>query len=150
MASMKERLIARSIVDENTGCRNWEGARITGYGIIRSGGRNHYVHRVAYEHFVASIPAGLFVLHRCDNRRCLEPTHLFIGTTQDNVADRCAKHRSAAGEGHGRAKLKADHVMEIRTSNESSAALAKRFGVTPFHIRVIRRGAQWRTLPAGT
>jgi hypothetical protein len=81
------------------GCLLWAGITdIDGYGIIHSGtckGRNLRAHRVAWELTNGPIPAGMHVLHRCDNRPCIEPSHLFLGTQADNMADKKAKGRSS-------------------------------------------------------
>lgn len=75
-------------------CLTWSGARSKGgYGQKRVEGRVLYVHRLAWEEAYGPIPDGLFVLHRCDNPPCYEPTHLFLGTNADNMADRDAKRR---------------------------------------------------------
>jgi hypothetical protein len=103
---------------EPNGCILWTGARSIGdYGVIGSGtGKGHmvYANRVSYEMFVGPIPDGLFVLHRCDTPPCVNPFHLFLGTTQDNIADKIAKGRQAKGEGHGIAKLTDAKVRDIR------------------------------------
>lgn len=72
-----------------------------GYTRIRTGGqaggREEYVHRVAWELFVCPIPRGNSVLHRCDNRLCANPAHLFLGNHQDNMRDMAAKGRGTSG-----------------------------------------------------
>ena len=77
-----------------TECREWEGSRNRdGYGRYPVGGSWVGAHRVAWEQEYGPIPKGMSVLHHCDNPPCILPSHLFLGTQQDNVADMIAKGR---------------------------------------------------------
>lgn len=80
-------------IDPQTGCWNWTKSRGShGYGDFRRDGHK-LAHRWAYATFVGPIPEGAFVLHRCDNRRCVNPDHLFIGDADINNKDMVNKGR---------------------------------------------------------
>lgn len=76
------------------GCRIWAGSKtIDGYGRLMKHRRAHKAYRLAYERFRGPIPYGMEVCHSCDNPSCVNPDHLFVGTTRDNALDRQAKGR---------------------------------------------------------
>lgn len=81
--------------NEITECLEWTG-RISkdGYGCFVSKKKYYTAHRVAYQICIGDIPRGLFICHKCDNRKCVNPLHLFIGTHQDNMNDMVRKGRS--------------------------------------------------------
>jgi hypothetical protein len=128
--------VARGSPDE---CWEWQGSRYrNGYGAIGIGGRAggpRGAHRVCWELTHGPIPAGLYVLHRCDNPPCVNPAHLFLGTQTTNMRDCSRKGRARGGtrgEQSGNAKLTEAAIREIREryrSGQTQVALAKAFGV---------------------
>jgi hypothetical protein len=90
-------------VEKADGCWNWTGCVRKGYGSLGRGPHGTgsiSTHVFSWTlHFGA--PNGLCVLHRCDNRRCVRPDHLFLGTLADNIADMVSKGRQARGERNG-------------------------------------------------
>lgn len=79
-------------------CWLWQAAKMpAGYGVFSVRGVKQRAHRVAYELCVRPIPAGMFVLHRCDTPACVNPLHLFLGTHTDNMRDKIAKGRAFNG-----------------------------------------------------
>lgn len=111
-------------------CWTWVGARVTSasgliYGRSVLGHKQIHAHKKAYLIFVGPITPGQVVRHSCDNTLCINPAHLLIGTTQDNVQDRVNRDRSARGERQGSSKLTEKEVRFIRTSPLSCCQLAK-------------------------
>jgi hypothetical protein len=81
-------------VKKTKGCWNWTGYTGThGYGMMSINSKWRLVHRFSYELHKGRVPDGLYVCHHCDNRRCVNPAHLFVGSHQDNMDDMCAKGR---------------------------------------------------------
>jgi len=146
--SASERFQENYTINENSGCWEWNGSLDTlGYGRIYANSKRVQAHRFSFELHRDPIPEGLIVCHRCDNRKCVNPKHLFLGTNADNVADRDAKGRQARGERVTESKLTADEVRAIRSaSGISQRALAKQYGVSPTQIKDIQLSRYWKHL----
>lgn len=160
-------------VEKSDGCWNWVGhVHPLGYGKIKNGGRKNckvlIASRVSWEIHNGPIPNGLCVLHKCDNRKCVRPDHLFIGTKGDNNRDRHFKgrdwkmpsdrvaelqaifdtpaSRSDFGESNVNAKLTADAVTYARLNPDGMMVreLAAKFGVNTKTIHDAIIGKSWR------
>lgn len=120
----------------------------SGYGVIRSGDGMEFSHRISWKLEYGDIPDGLYVLHTCDNRACVNPSHLFLGTYKDNAVDRDNKKRGSIpnnkGSNHGLSKLVENDVVYILTSDASSKELAIKYGISPKTINKIRRRKSWK------
>lgn len=134
-APIEQRLKAR-LVPTASGCLEWTGARDQGgYGRIWSAGLSLLTHRVAWAHENGPIPAGMHVLHRCDNPPCCNPDHLFIGTNADNMADKKAKGRSRGGVPPRKLSDDVEDVVRERyRGGETQQALAEEFGVSQMTV----------------
>ena len=136
-----------SKIKKTGGCWIWE-AQLSGggYGRFKVDGTPDYAHRVSWRHFNKKkvIPLGKQVMHKCDNRKCVNPKHLILGTPKDNTQDMINKGRCAVGSKGGQSKLTEEVVIEIRAVYEtfllSNSQLGKLYGVCAMNInRIINR-----------
>lgn len=131
-------------------CWLWTGGtNQRGYGKLRVLDRTLTAHRASYELAFGEIPYGMLVCHHCDNRLCVRPDHLFLGTHADNQQDKHAKGRAVFchGEKHPMAKLSEAQVHEIRqaiAAGEGQRKIATRYGVTQMVVSNIHTGKSWR------
>lgn len=121
-----------------------------GYGSFGYKGKIWAAHRVAWELTSGEIPDGLWVLHKCDNRKCVNPNHLFLGTVQDNVADMMSKGRldDRKGELNPNSKVTSEQVKCIRECYAMGGItyreLGNQFGLKKQQIYNIVRGRRWK------
>lgn len=150
---VEDRFWAR--VRKTDGCWLWTLAPTChGYGFLGvggAGGKNVLAHRLSWELHYGPIPTGLFVCHQCDNRLCVRPHHLFLGTCADNLRDMAEKGRSTIGERNPMAKLTWADVDAIRERYQAESPrlknLAKEYGVSPRAIALIVKGQTWKQSP---
>jgi len=149
---LEERFLAKVV--KTDGYWIWQGATMSsGYGVLRDSNTKMVgAHRIAYELY-KDPPGSLLVLHKCDNKLCVNPAHLFLGNTQDNVDDKVSKNRQAIGkqcnhcdqkgENNHYSKVSNKDVLEIRRLFEeegySQAQLMKKFSLKRNHIYAIVR-----------
>lgn len=102
-------------VEKTDGCWEWQGAIAkSGYGACYFQGRFSNAHRLAWTLTHGPIPNGMWVLHKCDNRKCVRPSHLYLGTVRENARDAVERGRHPRGETNGLSKLTEEQVREIR------------------------------------
>jgi hypothetical protein len=154
---IEKRLYGNIRVNDKTGCWEWLGSlNGGGYGRILIGSRkdgtrrNISTHRLSYELSCGKIPKGMEVCHKCDNRICINPDHLFIGTHQDNIDDRERKGRNVVyhGENKSNSKLTEQMVIEARLERENKKTsyqkLADKYGVCKKTIMCAIKGTSWK------
>jgi hypothetical protein len=136
--------------NEETGCWEWDGTIRTGYGRYYYKGKWMTAHRVSWELHNGPIPDGLLVLHKCDNKPCVNPDHLFVGTQRDNVRDMWKKQRAKVlkGSKSPNSKLTEKTAIEIRNLYEeggtSYAKLARKFNVSAKLVELVIKRQVWR------
>lgn len=139
-------------VKRPSGCWEWAGRGLPkGCGRFQIDKKEWLAHRFSYFLAHGPIPEGLCVCHKCDNPKCVNPDHLFLGTNADNIADMRKKDRHTRGEKVAWARLCDGDVKEIRSKYNpyivTAGQLAKEYGVNEKTIRRIVQGKTWKHLP---
>jgi len=146
--SLKERFEKKVLKKEENECWEWQGAiGSSGYGVIDEiPGKQIGSHRASWLIYRGQIPEGIHVLHTCDNRKCVNPNHLFLGTLLDNTQDCNLKGRQAKGEKNGKSKLTEADVRQILLLDKSftNTCIARRFNVGADVISRIRSRKAWK------
>lgn len=137
--------------DGLTPCWIWIGSLgTTGYGQFNFDGRTRKAHRAAFALLGVEPDPKLDLCHRCDNTRCVNPDHLFLGTRQENVDDMKAKDRGPRGERAGNAVLTDAAVVEIRrrcAAGEKQKDVGADYGVGQDSVSLIVNRKQWAHVP---
>ncbi|RYE67377.1 MAG: HNH endonuclease [Oxalobacteraceae bacterium] len=132
---------------EVNGCWEWQGLRCPrGYGRTTLNRKQMPAHRASWVIHKGEIDGGLFVLHKCDNKPCVNPSHLYLGTHVENARDRAERGQAASGERSGRAKLSVIQVAAIKealAAGSSCASLGREYGVHRQTIHKIKNGENW-------
>ena len=125
-------------------CWEWQGAGAV-YGVFWYQRRNHSAHRMSL--LIATGEEPEMVCHTCDNKRCVNPAHLYAGDHTSNTADAVARNRLVTGTANNQSKLTPQDVREIRRrleQGESKVSIGKRYSVSHSAVRQIAKGISWR------
>lgn len=145
-----EDVVFWSHVTKSDGCWLWDAyISPNGYGqFMQKDGNRTSAHRIAWKLTFGEIPNGLLVCHHCDNRKCVRPSHLFLGTHSDNTRDALSKDRLSRGSRNSNTKLTEEKVLEIKKmltgKYGEQTLLAKKFSVSPEVIRLISKNKTWK------
>ena len=139
-----------SQIEISDGCWAWLGAtRTGGYGEFWSDSPKRLLasHRISWGLHFGDIPEGLSVLHKCDNPRCVNPEHLFVGTQADNIHDMVRKGRkrggAPTGEKHFRAVLSSAASKELLEATGTIREISRRFSVSLSTVKRVRAKTHW-------
>lgn len=153
MDILTEKVVTRfwSKCEKTDSCWNWVAkSRNNGYGFysVKKHNKVHhfFAHRLAWQLTNGPIPKGQCVLHKCDNKLCVNPDHLFLGSNSDNIKDMLKKGRQVKGSKMWSSKLSEEQVREIREKNktQSKNSLALEYGVSRQTILNICLGRSWK------
>lgn len=151
----KNRFYSNIAINKDIDCLEWTGTlKNNGYGQFKTLSKKWmHAHRLSYEVFIGNIPDNLCVLHKCDNRKCVNPEHLWLGTKKDNTQDMINKNRKVIvplqGESNGMSKLTKENVKSIRQTYSNiinCTQLSKVYGVSISAIDRIVRNKTWRNI----
>lgn len=136
--------------ERTEGCWIWQGnINVGGYGKF---GSRSAASRLAYQYYKGEIPKGLQVCHSCDNRLCVNPDHLWLGTIGDNMRDKTEKNRQAKGSKIGSSILNEDQVLQIRKmriAGHEYQSIADEFQIQWDLARKVCKNVVWKHVDLG-
>lgn len=155
-----ERLMSK--INVTNGCWEWKGSLSDkDYGRMRINGKKFLAHRVSYMLFKGKIPDGLFILHECDNHRCVNPKHLHLGTAKENLHEAIQRGRALIGnlnpmmmypkrgETNNNVKLtevQVKEIIQLVNNGVNHKEIAAKFGVSSGNISSIKNNKSWKHL----
>lgn len=147
---IRSRRIFESNYEKTDGCWEWKGTlNRGGYGKF---GTKRLAHRISYESIYGTIPKGMFVCHTCDNRKCVNPAHLFLGSCGDNLKDMTDKGRRARGSKIASSILDEDKVLEMRRMRIDGCEyqeISDKFDIDWYTVRNVCKNNTWQHVALG-
>ena len=139
----RQKLRERVTKDPKTECLLWQGATVTnGYGAITMNNEQYMTHRLAWSFAKGPIPSDLYVLHKCDVRRCINIDHLYLGTQLDNMRDMV--RRTLPKKWAHSSKLSRDAVLAIRSDKRKHKLIAADYAISASYVSLIKTGRALR------
>ena len=144
-----ERFWEKVVILDKESCWEWQklSRQPEGYGSFYDGDKTIGAHRYSWTIHFGKIPEGLYVCHHCDNPPCVNPSHLFLGSSDDNNKDMAKKGRCAHGEHHGVSTLTSEQVLRLRHqynhTNITQLELSKIYHISQSTVSNIVRGETW-------
>ena len=128
-----------------SGCWEWQGGNKEEYGKFPINGKIYLAHRYSYITYKGVITNKMHVCHHCDNVRCVNPEHLFLGTNQDNMQD--ASQKGRLQKRSNRIKLNKKTVIEIRNNTaETIIAIAKKYNIDKTTVFRVKKRMTWKNI----
>lgn len=147
--SPRERLLKDIIITKNKCWQLTKFLTIRGYGRIAVKDKSILAHRYSYKIFKGNIPKKLLVCHSCDNPKCINPDHLWLGTNADNALDKSQKKRGNQPSGKRKAKLNKEQVKNIKKmlkNGSSYKEITKKYNLTSHSVYNIKVKKTWKNI----
>lgn len=141
-----QQYIKNRCIAMDNGCWEWQKSKYAGYGrLVRDGG-TWPAHGYSYFAFIGTVPLGLQINHKCHNKGCVNPEHLYAGTQKENVRDmdRAGRRNQALGPRNGNSKITKEIAQKIFDHDGSGRIIASKFNVSQSLVYAIKKKLIWR------